>query len=476
MKTISQSIKSRKFRLILETIAGMVLAYYAGISIISHNPYSWLLISALFLLFILFENSVFGFYIIMFSVFFADWFVQLGLISTQLSWLPEVVLVLLTLKVITLRIKDKKFMRTPIDIPVLLFILLGVTSAFINSRSFIETFLAFRLDLRFILMFYILVNLSLPEKFYTTMIKIFLFLLIIQVPTALIKYTIYGQGEMAIGTYSLWGGTYSTLLPLVAISLFVSMFLHKRIRLIYMLVLIFGFIVFSIVGGKKGLIYFGPLLVLFILLESGLLKSAKRKFYKIVIISGIVLIMFVPIIHYVPWLKPAVGNPRYLGRFITTYDIQYSQSGYPAGRIPSIVETFETLIDDPVKFLIGCGPGSMIKSYFKQYDTRASHNQPVWIEYGITELVQKPIEYGYLGFVFYFLMPLFLFYKMNERFYRNIDDNYWKSISFGFAGILFSCFIIGIIYSAFLRSDLAGFIFWFFAATIYTIGKQKNII
>jgi hypothetical protein len=463
-------LKFLKEHKILIFILTIFLAYYL-VKLSGTSSYFLLFIFFLPFVILLLKNRKIGFYLIMIWVFFADWFVQIGLVPTQLTWLTEIVLVIYTL---SLLYKKKHFVRTPIDIPVILFIIIGIISAVYNGRHPFFLLLAFRLDLRFILMFYLLVSFNLSEKFYKTMIKLFLILLVIQIPTALIKYAIYGQGEMAIGTYALYGGTYSTLLPLIAISLSGGMYIHKKPHFTYIL-LIFGFIVFSIVGGKKGLIYYGPLLLFFILLRLSLLKSAKKKLYKLLPVSLIILLMFLPIIYYVPKLKPAIGNPAYLQEFIYIYELQYTSSGDPSGRIPSSVATFENLSDDPARFLIGYGPGSMIKSYFKQYDTRTSRTQPIWTEYGKTELVQKSIEYGYLGFTLYLLIPMFLIFGINERFYKKIDDNYWKTISFGFAGIIFSYFIISIAYSAIMRGDLAGFIFWFFSAAVYSTGRKRKI-
>jgi hypothetical protein len=185
--------------------------------------------------------------------------------------------------------------------------------------------------------------------------------------------------------------------------------------------------------------------------------------------------MFLPLFYLVPWLKPAVHNPYYLKEFLVTYDIQYSEWGDPAGRIPSTIKTFRTLANDPPRLLLGYGPGAMLKSYFQQFDTRALAIQPIWIEYGITEFVLRTVESGFLGFISYFLLPIFLLFRINERFYRKIRDNYWKSISLGFSGIIFSFFILGVGYSLISRGDLAAFIFWFFAATIHAVGRHRKI-
>jgi hypothetical protein len=461
---------TRKYK--VATLVILTLIVYPIIKLSQASPYFLVFLFAIPIILILLKDKQIGFYLIIIWVFFADWFVQIGVVPTQLTWLPEIVLVVYTLSFL---LREKFIRRTPFDIPILLFVIIGIISAIFNGRTPVSVLLTFRLDLKFILMFYLLVSFDLPEKFYKTMTNVFLILLVIQIPTALIKYTIYGQGEMAIGTYALYGGTYSTILPLIGISLFLSMFIHKKPRPTYIL-LIFGFILFSILGGKKGLIYYGPVLVIFILVKLSLARLTRWKLYRIIPVGIIILLMFMPIIYFVPWLKPVKENPMYLRDFILMYDVRYTQTGNPAGRLPTIVETFRDLSSKTSRFLIGYGPGTMIKSYFSKYDERQRLRQTIWEKNLVTELVQKSVEYGYLGLLFYFLLPLFILFRMNEKLYGNIDDDYWKSISFGYSGILFSYFIIGIGYCSIHRGDLAGFIFWFFAAAIYSKGKQEKIL
>lgn len=451
----------------------VLLAIFTGVSIVSLDPYKWLAIGVIPIVYGLLRFSSFGFYIILISVFFADWFIQLELIPDQLGWLPEIVLILLALKVLIVN-RGKRFTRTPIDLPLAIFLLVSILSGIINTVSPVKAFLALRLDLKFILMFYLLINLNMSEKVYKNMMKLFFLLLLIQVPTALVKYAIYGQGEQAIGTYAAWGGGYSMILPMVAISLLGSMFIHGKPHVSYILV-ICGFVIFSIVGGKKGLVYLGPLLLIYFVMHTYLVKETRRKIFRTLSIGLLILILFLPIIAFVPWLKPAAGDFSYLKDFILIYDVQYTRAGVPLGRIPSTITTFETLAKSPGLFLLGYGPGSLIKSFLKEYDTKELGTRPIDIIYGVTEMVLIPIEYGYLGFMFYYLLPLFLLFKMNLKFYKNIEDVYWKTISFGFSGIIVSYLIIGVMYMAILRSDLASFILWFFAAAIFGVGRQRKV-
>ena len=185
----------------------VLLSYRIGLTIVYPNPYFWLFILAIPIAFFLLRNSEVGFILIMISVFFADWLFGAGIIPAQLTWLPELVLIAYVFKIIATR---KSLIRTPIDIPILIFIGIGIASALLNGKTFVSTLLAFRLDLRFVLMFYILVNLDFDENFFKRMITVLSFLLVIQVPVAFIKFLRYGQMEASIGTYGSFGGGLST--------------------------------------------------------------------------------------------------------------------------------------------------------------------------------------------------------------------------------------------------------------------------
>ena len=451
-------------------IAGIIfLSCCFSLAIISYNPNLWLIVVAIPVTLILFKNIEFGFILIMFLVFFSDWFFQLGIIPAQLTWLTELIIIFYILAFIH---KKKYLVRTPINVPILLFILMAVVSMLINENSPIATFLALRLDLKFILMFLLLVTMNFREGFFKRMISILTVLLVLQIPVALGKLAIYGQGESAIGTYGAWGGALSTILPLLAIPLFAGFYLYKyetpRFRYILCIV---GFIFFSAVGGKKGFIIFGLILILF------LIWQAKAEYLRRFIPIGLVsLLGFFGCIYLVPLLKPVLEDLQVSWQYYVSYTTGYTIQGEAAGIISAIEKTYTTLKTDPVRFLIGYGPGSTIKSYFKEYDTKERGTRPVGIRYGFTHLVTTVIEYGYIGFLLYFLLPLFLLFKMNQKFYKNIKDKYWKAISFGFGGMLFSCFILGIFYWDLFRIDLAAFIFWFFAAAIYSMGKQHKIL
>ncbi|KKL12646.1 hypothetical protein LCGC14_2533690, partial [marine sediment metagenome] len=87
------------------------------------------------------------------------------------------------------------------------------------------------------------------------------------------------------------------------------------------------------------------------------------------------------------------------------------------------------------------------------------------------QLSKTVMELGYLGF-FLFLLIIYKIYKMNVSFYKNIQDDYWKSISVGFSGIIF-LYVIGIIYNSVWVINSISFIFWFLSASLFIVAKRS---
>jgi len=447
----------------------LLLGVYLGLLIYNPQPYVWFITLSLPLAFFLLKNHEFSFYIIMVSLFFSDWFRELGLIPDQMTWFPDVILFLLTAKVVILMItkKGEGLVKTSIGVPILLFLSWGLISTFVNSGHIITTILGFRTDLKFVLMFFLLVNLNPEEQFFRNMLRLFIILLILQVPVALAKLPFYGQGEEAIGTYAVHGGTFSTILPLVAISIFSGFYLFEKSQLRYIFLCLL-FVLFSIVGGKRAFVFFGILLFLFLSWQAG-----RKHLIKLASVAPFLMIGFLACIYFVPSLRPAFKNPSHLIDFPLSYTTGYTRDTKEAdGRFSAMAVTYNTLKKDPKSFLLGFAPGSMSQSFFKKYEGKYANSVPIF--YGRTQFVLMSLEYGFVG-VFLFLWLFLPLFRANKKFFNDINENYWKAISFGFKGIWFT-YLMGVFYGTVFREDILAFTFWFFAATIYCLGKQKKIL
>ncbi|MFX1555451.1 MAG: hypothetical protein ACFFBV_16115, partial [Promethearchaeota archaeon] len=171
-------------------------------------------------------------------------------------------------------------------------------------------------------------------------------------------------------------------------------------------------------------------------------------------------------------LKPALEDPRHIISLATNYTSAYAgPKGEASGRFSAAKEALQVSAENPVNLMIGFGPGSASKSYFKKFAGKLLSK--LRISYGWeTQWVVMNLEYGIVG-VFLFLLAIFLIFKRNQRFFERINDPYWRAISFGFKGISFTYFM-GFFYATVFRQDVMAFIFWFFAASIYCLEHESN--
>lgn len=445
----------------------IIAAIYLAKSLVDWNAWAFLFLIFVILSIILFKKTEVGLYLILFSVFFADWFKGLGFIPPHFTWIPEVVLIILAAKALYLIARRQGVIRSPVDIPITLFIIVGVFSSFVNDRNLLTAMLAFRIDLKFLLMFLILANTDLTERVYKKLLNVMIFLLVIQIPVAFIKYLKYGQWEGSIGTYSTFGGGLSTSLPLIASSIFIGFYFFKKANFNYMAYII-GFAIFAILAGKRGFFYYFIILSAFTFYI--LLKEKKITLKKGIVTILIIFSSLLLSLNFVPTLKRGVLNPSYLIDWAIEYQTNRLSTGEAIGRFSATKVSFSFLTKDILNFIVGFGPGSMMDTYFKEYENKID----VPIYYGDTNIVITSLEYGYLGLILYFI-PIIILMIKNIKFFNKVKDTYWKSISFGFIGISITTLLLSTTYHCFFRIDLSAFIFWIIAASIFSVGNQKQI-
>jgi len=448
-------------------VHALLIGALIGFFIVQNNPFLIFFAFFLSIRLLIFYNPNTSFYIILLSVFFIDWLRDMNLISSQFTLLPDVILAVLAIKVLLLKVRDRKLVRTPIDIPILLYLFFGIVSTLINGQHPITTLVGFRFDLKYVFMFYLIVQLGPDGRFFKRMFVFLVVLLLVQVPVAVVKYFIYGQGEQAIGTYAYQTGILSTVLPLVAISIFIGLYFYHKTS-VYYIVGCLLFFLFSIIGGKRGFLFFAIALTLFLGWQVGL-----KNLVKVYILAPFFIFGFAATIYLVPDLRPAFEDPLYLINWSVSYEtMQSKDDGAAAGRTAAFMKTNEILIKNISTLLVGFGPGSISQSFFQKYKGRLEDKIP--IVYGRSQWVTMSLEEGYIG-VGLFIWSFVLFFKVANAVHEKIEDSFFKAIAFGFKGIVFS-FLICMNYGVIFRMDVSGFIFWFLAAAVFSIGKQNHLL
>ena len=84
-----------KYRLLFYFVLILFICVCIGFNIVEPNNYFWLLLVGGLLSFFVNENSKLVIYVILLSVAFLDFLYAYTLLPRQLSWLPEVMIILL---------------------------------------------------------------------------------------------------------------------------------------------------------------------------------------------------------------------------------------------------------------------------------------------------------------------------------------------------------------------------------------------
>jgi hypothetical protein len=411
---------------------------------------------------IIFSNPNVSFYLILFSIFFADWFAGLKLIPPSFTWLPDIALIILTVKVLLRRIVDRNLVRTDLDIPLVMFILWGIVSVIVNGYSFLGLFVSLRQLLKFGLMYVLIINLRPDEAFFKGIIKVLIGLFAIQVPTALIKMMIYGQGEWAIGTYAVFGGGLSTILPLFVISVSLGFYFYDRPRLWYLGFLIY-FQLFYFACPKRAYPMFAMVLFPFLILKTG-----KRVLKKLLALAPLLAVALVIILYINPDLKAFLDSPKSVVDWATSYTYQKNDE-ITSGRVAVAELVYQKLKEKPVRFLLGFGPGSMTEGFDER---KGLLREELPIYYGWTEFTTMSLEYGFVG-IGIFLWMLIMIYRKNHLYFKRMVDPYWKAMAFGYKGIWLSC-LLAFFYGPVFRLDISAFLFWFLLAAITLMAQQAD--
>jgi len=396
-------------------------------------------------------------------------------VPPQIIWLTELVIYSLFIKALLSRLlRGEKFFLKFHNF-VFIFFAISVISYVINAFSIVHMFLFLRLMLRYYLLFLAVINLNFNDKTISFINKAIVFLFIIQIPTAAIKLFIFGQGERAIGTYGYHGGGNSTAIPMIAISFLMALFFYYKPSRLYVLLSI-GFVAFGIMGGKRAIVFFLPILLFFI--GAFLLKDKRIGLKYLFVGSLFIIVLGYSCLRLIPTLNPQrqIGgefNLAHLKSFALNYTTRMN-ADRSAGRLATTMNVFKILKDEGfLNVMFGFGPGSYIETMFKDLKNTLKEKGSLPIVYGVTGLSWLALQIGYPGTIIY----LFLFLAMmiaSLKFSSRESRKYWKAFNFGMFGFSFVMVFLSIFYSPVFGSDLIPLIYFLLAAFMITQSQKQK--
>lgn len=423
-------------------------------------------------------------YALLFLAFFVNSLTAYQMVPYFFGWFIEGIIILLLF--ITLASKsntmDKRIYTFGWPF-VVLFLLTTLTSLILNDTPYQLALLFLRQTLRFHLMLWILLTIPISDKTVLKTHRLLVWLFLLQIPTAIVKLFIFGQGERAIGTYAIRGGGNSTVIPMIAAGFIICFhYLYRQRKVSWLLLVLF--LAFGLVGDKRAVILLVPITIAF---SAWIILGRRLEMKKVV---GVVTIsaLFILVIVYggvrlLPTLNP---DHKVGGRFSWHYAVNYIKNysmGYSGVRHLSYgrVESTRRIHDHLQKrgamsWLFGMGPGTFTKSSYGERDRDYMRGQlsNVGVKYGIMSLNFLALQVGYLGVFTWIGFFVYSYVVLRRKALRETDP-YWKAYMASMVSLTFIAIFISIIYNnVFLEGDLIAMVYMMLLAFSLRRGRRPR--
>lgn len=389
--------------------------------------------------------------------------------------LREFVIIVLAVK--TFKRKNVKYQFPGIKY-LLLFAFVAIFSALINNLNPLLLVLFFRKYFLIILFFYTVINYPFSYKSFISLDKLIIGLSLAQILANIIKYFIVGVAEPIIGTMSILGGGFTAIFGLVGIAFSISYYLVSNKTKFILLAA--GFLLFSLIGGKRAMFVFAPMIILVsFFYYQKLFSKLNIKFFKNIFLIGIFVILSVyAVVRLNPTLNPdkAIGGAfswEYLIEYSDWYLNEYEVGGINQSRAQSPLLVWELLKKQSVpQLFFGLGAGQFIESSLNMNLSKYSNYldflvQEYNIGYGAqTGYLQLLLQVGILGVLFYLLFFINLAKRtitLIKIKLKDTTDIYTGSKLLGIIGVMFIFFLMFIFYTQAVIDNYAPSLIMFWA-------------
>lgn len=356
--------------------------------------------------------------------------------------------------------------------------------AFLSFYMSSEPVLAFILFCRHVFVFYLfflaLLNLNLPQITISKFNYYLVFLFLIQIPANLIKFFTIGQEEgLGIGTMSMQAGSLTAMFTLFAIAFCLAFYLFKKQK--KYIIAIIGFFVFSLIGEKRAVAFYLPVLMLMMYYLYAKHLNCKRKLFNYRFYVNLLLIIIISVSgiytasRLILSLNPqrvigGVFDIKYIGDKIIWYNIRTTETGAQLGRFGATVHSLQFLKKaGPIKVLFGAGAGSLVTSQILPERTKKMTDitSNFSIEAGVTGFVWFFLQSGVLG-VMFLLSFYFAIFKKAYKAYKYSSDESYRAIALGFLGVNIVFFLDFFTYSkTFLTSGVLTPVYFYIAFVLF---------
>lgn len=310
-----------------------------------------------------------------------------------------------------------KFRLTPFFISFVIFLSVFITSCYIHDDFNQAAFTFFKPFIYSFLIFYSSYKADFTETELRKLFKLLFFLVLIQLPAAIIKVGIYGGfAEKSVGTISYSGGSLHLIFPMMVIGYLLGFYYYAypKKKLLYFVLF---FMIFGITGAKKGVPFYilGLIAVSYLVYMLYTLKKTIN-FGKIFasLIGGFFLFYFS--VMLIPGLnkEKAIGGSfdfEWLQDKIYSYSFYDEKKDIYQGRFGGTKVLVDDLFGETRKYIIkkqlkttlfGYMPSSFDESSYLTGNENVNEDHNRIIPTGFFKMLFSLGIFGVLGFMLFY--------------------------------------------------------------------------
>ena len=386
-----------------------------------------------------------------------------------LRWLSVMILPpLFFLQFMRATVNGRAFRVTGISVPLALFAAWSVFSAAANRSGFLDFFGNLAVYINYPIFFITLVNMDLPEDTAKKMIRLFMALVIIQIPECLYRYYAMGvKGDMISWTLGPWGSFDLGVYMCYAVSIMVAVSIVKKFNWIY-LIIIFSFFLVALFGEIKAFIFAAPITATAAAYFAAGRGGRLRKTLLTVLLP--VILFLLVYLSFIYWGRVYGEGENFLAAYYNkVMGLLGLQHGYADGyaanyesRISGLGYAWRSMSGDIYRMMTGFGPGS---SFMGNILSRGAIHSVVKIP-AVNQLAAVLVDSGLVGLCLYVSMMVYMFsviLKANSK----AESGDSRVITASLAGMWVFYAVMGPFYDLVWRYDAPSFMFYFLMSLAY---------
>jgi hypothetical protein len=392
-----------------------------------------------------------------------------------LRWLTVLIIpVIVFVQFIKAAISGQTIKPTSIALPLCVFVVYYFFTGIFNNVSPIDLMGTIILYIRYPLLFIAMVNMDIKKDIADKFIKLYIVLLILQIPECLYRFMVLNKhGDNISWSLGPWGAFDLGVYAIYTTSLVIAYASVYGFRFKFLILLI-GLFTLSLIGEIKAFLISVPILSLWvIIMASAQLKSRRIK--NVIGFSIVIAVFLVVIFNAWGFVHRGSGNSLFLnvGRVVdlvknpATLLVKDEKMDVNTSRIFGSTFIWNYIKHDWRMILLGVGPGSLLAGNFSGAPGKL-FNLPDYLN----QLSVFLGEGGIIGLGLYAWLLITLMLSI-KRMHVPRDDYHTIYIRSAWYGMCIYYTFLGPLYDVVWRHDSPNFLFYFIAA--YLISQSGRV-